>query len=1038
MPHTRNEASSKSLSEVFTTIKTLQSEAKKADASNEIREFIELIKHEMGDEAASYLTSIFSQKKKPATNTHPEQAAEYGDYFSLVHYNMLLPYAKLAYLFEKNGSPEEHAMKLSVLFQNPDSALNYVHKQIRLTGFHDSCLFVVPHPTECTFSIWQHLAQKYLAESDFKKLLGQAPKIEAMINEDALQKEGKQSYKAFLNKRKEVTEKHTRWKKLKTNAAEREQCAEEFRRLSRELIDDKNELLALYAGRKLDNNIDLFTLRCYQERYIQTSNQTLQYLLSHGLTTKDHEKFIKLDRDNAGSNIPDELIDGASLGYPGYYLKKAIVQNEAEAARAACLGKLTNCCQSLSGEAGQSCTIHGLTSPNGGFYLLCKGDVNNHQVSDEVIAQSWIWRSKSGALVLDSIEMKQSNSNTDTNKINKTISISMYRQLAKKLCEKHTHKVTCGERSGISSDVSVAIEKRSEEFIDYAGYCDSKYQNCVFDNSKPFYHYEHDVGIQRHIDTFVDTMMESKTPFVESPLFCDMINWLLLNKAGKNKLHEKISKAKNTERGEELQQFMKNMRYFISKDEPNVSKIMGWFHNKFFYHNTINSKGRILLQMLSKDHESLKKILALHPESDGIQAIMEKNDHGDTLLHKSASNPESLKMIIEFLPQRVRLQAIMEENDHEETLLIKVAGNPELLATILTFYPESERLQAVIKQNYYGFTALSRVNTHDYHFTRDAPSIQVMPKVDKRSESLKIILELLPENDRLKALMHISGCNDPTRLIYRVSRKPESLKKILALLPENDRLQAVMEEGLDYAETLIGRTSSKPESLKIIIELLSEKDRIQVMKRAGANHDAALSAILNDIINKINLQIKPDSKLLETDEELMKPLPNNSALMQHDEPLVQPEPATKNMKESLSQIGRETSLVNQTTVHKPELFVDQVSQKIPVTDDPGKEKLIYIIDTLINNIQNQSNGRITNRNCDWKTKQLADIQRGLRDEKGCTPEIIQLYIDEIQNVCAQKRNSLHLWATPHSVVEFEKLLTDNYIVGISASSKKSV
>jgi hypothetical protein len=96
-------------------------------------------------------------------------------------------------------------------------------------------------------------------------------------------------------------------------------------------------------------------------------------------------------------------IDGNDLGYPGFYFKKINVQDEKEAARAACLGKLTKCCQSLSGEAGEPCVIHGLTSSNGGFYILCEGDLTNPKISDSVIAQSWVWRSTTNALVFDSI-----------------------------------------------------------------------------------------------------------------------------------------------------------------------------------------------------------------------------------------------------------------------------------------------------------------------------------------------------------------------------------------------------------------------------------------------------------------------------------------------------------------------------------------------------------------------------------------------------------------------------------------------------------
>jgi hypothetical protein len=180
-----------------------------------------------------------------------------------------------------------------------------------------------------------------------------------------------------------------------------------------------------------------------------------------------------------------------------------------------------------------------------------------------------------------------------------------------------------------------------------------------------------------------------------------------------------------------------------------------------------------------------------------------------------------------------------------------------------------------------------------------------------------------------------------------------------------------------------------------------------LLQYAVVNQDEALSVVLNDIINNINPQLESNSQPATKPEELLLPPVNN------------------------------VTLDSKTTALETELFIDPLSQPTRVTDDSGKEKLIHIIDTLIDNIKNQHNGRMTNRNSDWKTKQLADIQKGLRGEQGCTPEIVQLYVNEIRSVCAQKRNVLHFWATPHSVAEFEKLLTDNNIVGNTNSSKMS-
>ena len=103
--------------------------------------------------------------------------------------------------------------------------------------------------------------------------------------------------------------------------------------------------------------------------------------------------------------MPPIVIDGNTIiGYPGYYLRRLNVENLQDAEYAAVLGKLSDCCQSMSGEAGEPCAIHGISSAHGGFYVICFGDVNQPKREDQLIAQSWVWRSKLKALVIDSIE----------------------------------------------------------------------------------------------------------------------------------------------------------------------------------------------------------------------------------------------------------------------------------------------------------------------------------------------------------------------------------------------------------------------------------------------------------------------------------------------------------------------------------------------------------------------------------------------------------------------------------------------------------
>ncbi|HET9843705.1 MAG TPA: hypothetical protein VFP93_03500, partial [Gammaproteobacteria bacterium] len=300
--------------------------------------------------------------------------------------------------------------------------------------------------------------------------------------------------------------------------------------LSLDLLNLNDELVELCWNISLEN-ADIQILKAFHDYYVKSTTPAFQYFLKNGLTKKNYDKFLLLDRDNAGENIPEITIEGAEIKHPGFYLKKVCAKNDQEAARAACLGKLTDCCQSLSGEAGEPCVIHGLTNPDGGFYVLCQGDSENPSISDDVIGQCWVWRSKNGALVFDSIEMPK-----DKLMMYKNIVVDFYQSLGKKLVQEgYTHKVNCGKNSGISADVGFAtLEYNKEEFIDYQGYCDSRVQFSIFDEDFPYPHYVKDSVITQKIDEDLEKAMRSNMPLVQVKEFANALNWAFVEKYNRN------------------------------------------------------------------------------------------------------------------------------------------------------------------------------------------------------------------------------------------------------------------------------------------------------------------------------------------------------------------------------------------------------------------------------------------------------------------------------------------------------------------------
>ncbi|HET9843644.1 MAG TPA: ankyrin repeat domain-containing protein, partial [Gammaproteobacteria bacterium] len=461
-----------------------------------------------------------------------KEAQKYGKYYNQDCYLQLMPYCKLAHLSEKNGIPEEHALKLSIMFDEPLSALKYIQDNISQNNLaiHDACLLTLPDVNQCNFSEWKKLIKTNINDGTFRALLPKAPELETILEKNATA--AKPNIKAISEKKKEIEKVNKKFKQLDRKHGDLEDDEkEEHKQLLQQLAALKLELFAMSAGIKL-HEADLSILAACDEYYLQQTSGAYKYFLQHGLTKDDYAKFLKLERKDDDAQIPNIKLDGNDIGHPDTYLMKVPVLNEMWAAKAACLGKESNCCQSLSGEAGEVCVIYGLTSPYSGFYVLCKGDVNNPKVDDPLLGQCWAWRSKTGAIVFDSIETKSTEENTQN------MVAAFFEKLAETLVlENHTNKVACGPTSGISSKVGIlSILNETEQFIDYAEYSDSSVlQRVLRDKINPFYLYGKDDASTQETEESIENVMKIDCPLVHSTFLCSLLNHLATQRGmGKN------------------------------------------------------------------------------------------------------------------------------------------------------------------------------------------------------------------------------------------------------------------------------------------------------------------------------------------------------------------------------------------------------------------------------------------------------------------------------------------------------------------------
>lgn len=434
-------------------------------------------------------------------------------------YAKILPMAKAMHSVENKGIPEEHAYKLAVLFDDEKKAEKYIATYAKAhpdseSLLYDACLFGLPQDG-FDLRIWRKLAQKFLLRQDgqdtFRKhILPQAVEIERVIKKNASTvKPDPKVIKTVSESIDSLNREVRKLAKQHDNLDEEEELV--YQQKAKELSDKRLALANL--GLPFNDQLTLTALRAFKEQVLADSSATYRYFLSNGLTEKDFEKFKKLNRQDNDIEIPPITINGADFDMAGYYLKKVPVLDEAEAARAACFGKLTNCCQSLSGEAGEPCCIHGLTSPYGGFYVLCEGDVNNPKVSDKVMGQTWAWRSKENAIVFDSVEIG------DQNEV--TLVRLLYQYLADELVRKgHTHKVVCGADSGISHTLGIRDPNPIlETFKDYDNYNDSKNQRTLIDKNRPYIYHKSSLYAEELTVSFLKSIFADPTKIMQNPEF---------------------------------------------------------------------------------------------------------------------------------------------------------------------------------------------------------------------------------------------------------------------------------------------------------------------------------------------------------------------------------------------------------------------------------------------------------------------------------------------------------------------------------------
>lgn len=462
------------------------------------------INNRYGSDAQSYFHQIVHNIKvarmivaDPNLNTQDSQelpadllrevpnASSHG--FRLKTYKQILPSVKLAYLIEQNGIPQEHAYKLAILFDNPDPKQNEPLKNVyaylkefaktnsaNLDFLHDACLFNLPSGDGWTVEAWRAFVKADIdnfikGDRGIAMAISEAQRIEARL----LAQREPDARKAWTAKRQEFLRKQEAkqgvvQKKERANVDPEKLWQDEWKKmavavLSRVKINEINEIASgLSYARGAENPKAAALFRRY------------------GKSEENFNKYLELVPKDS-DEIPNVVISGESLSpeLKGYYIKKMDPSDPL----CALLGEKTGCCQSI-GKAGETCAMHGITSEHAGFYVLCAGDAKNPKPTDDIRAQCWAWRSKSGALVFDSVEITKQirESNVGSYRGEEFICL-LYANLAMHLVDDPKYGISAVNVGvgglGGTPDIFGIFNGNIEEPLDYQGYRDSVNQRMV-------------------------------------------------------------------------------------------------------------------------------------------------------------------------------------------------------------------------------------------------------------------------------------------------------------------------------------------------------------------------------------------------------------------------------------------------------------------------------------------------------------------------------------------------------------------------------
>jgi len=529
------------------------------------------------------------------------------------------------------------------------------------------------------------------------------------------------------------------------------------------------EAMSIHAQCQFDRTQDDEEFSAICHRYKRVNEPTFNACLNY--MDSSSPRWPK----KTGDTIPEIIIRGEGDA-EGYVWLKLPHGDK----RALILGDITDCCQSISGHS-ERCVKDAVSRQNNGLYVLLKRRSKeahpllvDNQINDthfDIIGQSYVWKSATNNICLDSIECLN---NSIPDMALKKILTDFANQLLHAHPDVHVVTVGCGGKTPNDLFSPTTIPEKMREGFAYP---DSETQYSIAKLS---------TSMTNEQRLALSTLLAPyKSSFQNS---IDYFSYYLRDA---------------THFVEELEVLLKKYPELVDEFTPGAMTRLLYVDSSV----TINDLYPVDFDAL--DHLSpLENEIALKSMSVAQMTWRE-------------TTPQGVLRALQYVSQDKHLFILKRPFEGGGTVLNNAAydGDSKAIKAILNIYPEDERFEAVMKP------------AGDWRWTILHAAAQKYPQHEQIA-CLTAILDALPINQRFEAVIarNIFGESIFFTFLTACHDNLESLKAVLDQLPENQRLSALQQKN-DKGITALSRVVSKPTFLMTIITSLPEEEQFTIVQK---------------------------------------------------------------------------------------------------------------------------------------------------------------------------------------------------------------